>query len=101
MKRSLFRRCVDLCRAQFCSPKDFVVRAALLVVLFVIAHVAGLREYTSFLSGTAGSLEVSWRWGAFLGLCYLALYLAVVILVPILLLAATLLAGWEHFRAKC
>ena len=56
---------------------------------------AGLRDYTAFLSGTAANPEMHWRMVVFLGLSYIVFYLGVVLLVPILLLAAGLLAGWD------
>jgi len=84
-----FRQCcVRLWRAEFCSPKDFVRRAAVIAFLFLVAHLAGLSEYTSFLSGTVPSPDTSWKLTIFFGLIYLVLYFAFVLLAPILLLAA-------------
>jgi hypothetical protein len=56
-----------------------------LTVLFIIAHVTGLRQYTNILSGTAsyGTVEV------YFGIMYILLYLCFVILVPIFLIAFT------------
>jgi hypothetical protein len=56
--------------------------------LFAIAHLAGLREHTTFLSGTLADPAMRWEVAAFLGTAYLLLYFAFVLLVPILLLAA-------------
>ncbi len=75
-------------RAGFLSPTDLAVRAIVLSALFGLAHWAGLREHTTFLSGTLADPSMRWEWAAFLGCTYLALYFAFVLLVPILLLAA-------------
>jgi hypothetical protein len=65
--------------------------AGLLTVLFIIAHLAGLREFTSVLNGTIGSTNVGWQIASWLGVAYVLIYLAWVIVVPILLLAALIL----------
>ena len=88
MNENIRQRCVQLWWAEFCSPKDFVRRAAVIAFLFLVAHLAGLREYTSFLSGTVPSPDTSWKLTIFFGLIYLVLYFAFVLLAPILLLAA-------------
>ncbi len=85
-------------RAEFLSPKDLLFRAVTISVLFLIAHIAGLRDYTSFLSGTLPSPETSWKQASFFGLVYLLLYFAVVLFSPILLLAAGMLKGWELLK---
>jgi uncharacterized membrane protein len=95
MKRRTF---AELCAADFLSPKDFVRHAVLFSLVFLAAHLAGLREFTSVISGTAGSVAMSWQWSVFLGACYLFAYLAFVLLVPMFLLAAALLAVWERVR---
>jgi len=87
-------------QADFGSPRDFVRHAVLLVVLFGVAHICGLREYTSFLNGTAGPVGTDWQTSAFLGVIYVLLYLGGVLLVPTFLLAAGLLAAWQRWPAK-
>jgi hypothetical protein len=74
------------------SPRFFVTRALALAVLFLVAHLAGLREYTAFLSGTPATAGVGMRLSAFYGLVYIALYLGFVVVAPILLMAAGILA---------
>ncbi len=79
---------------EFFSPKGFLLRAAGLAILFGICHAAGLREHTTFLSGTeaeAGGGNASAVWGV----TYIAAYLGFVLLVPLLVLAAGLLALWQ------
>jgi len=82
-------------RAEFLSPRDLCQRALALSALFLLAHLAGWREYTSILNGTIGSVALGWNFSAFLGVIYICLYLGSVLLVPIFLLAAGLLTLWQ------
>jgi len=82
----------------FFSAKYFLVRALALGILFLAAQVAGLREYTTFISGTAGAPDVSMQTSALYGAAYLALYMGCVVVAPIMLVAAGLLAILEKFR---
>jgi hypothetical protein len=79
-------------RAEFLSARDLLQRALGLGGLFLLAHLAGLREFTSVLNGTVGSVAAGWKLSSFLALVYILLYLAFVILVPVLVLAALILA---------
>lgn len=90
----------DLWSADFLSPKDFVRHAVLLLLAFGVAHLLGLRAYTSVLSGTTGSLNTDPETAALLGVLYVLIYLGAVILVPTFCLAAGLLALWEKFRQR-
>lgn len=83
--------------AEFLSAKDFVRHAVLICLVFAVAHLAGLREFTSVLNGTTGSTELGWETSALLGVGYILLYLAVVLLVPTLILAAILLTLARRF----
>lgn len=85
-------------RADFFSPKDFVRHAVLIVALFAVAHVSGLREFTTIISGTMASPELGAGVCALLGMGYMALYFGVVVLVPVLLIAAGLLKCGERLR---
>jgi hypothetical protein len=87
-------------RAEAFTPKDLVLRAAFIVVVYLAAHFAGLREFTTFLSGTAPVTTLSWQWVAFLGVAYLMAYFAFILLAPMLLLAAALLAAWEALSRR-
>ena len=93
MSRNLWHRLAALWRAEPFSPKDFVRRAVVVTIIFLAVHIAGLRDYTCFLNGTVASPELGRGMSAFLGLAYVFAYLGVVLLVPILLLAAAILAG--------
>jgi hypothetical protein len=94
--RRLRERVAALWHAEFFSPKDFVRRATVITVLFLVVHLAGLREFTTLLNGTMGSPQLGWRMSGFLGLTYIFTYLAFVLLVPMLLLAAALLVVWKR-----
>ena len=88
----------NFCSADFLSPKELIRHAVLIVLAFGVAHAFGLREYTSFLNGTTGSTELGYELSALLGLIYLLLYFATVLLVPILFLAALLASLWHKFH---
>ena len=98
--RSFTQRLAALWHARLFSPKDLVRRAVVISMLFAIAHLAGLREFTSILNGTVGSVQLGWGVSAFLGLVYITIYLAFVLLMPMLLLAAGLLLLWRRLSIK-
>lgn len=100
MKRTLVTRFWDLCGADFFSPKDFVRHAVLIVVAFALIHALGLREYTSVLNGTVGSVEMDPDYAALLGIVYILFYLAAILLAPILLIAGGFIAVWHKLRAR-
>ena len=80
------------------SPTAFVVRAVIIAVCYCVSELAGLREYTTFLSGTSANLNVSWQTAATLGLLHLLLYVAFILLVPVSLITAGLLLLWDKWR---
>ena len=86
-----------LWKAKTFSPEGFLLRALLIAVVFGASELLGLREYTTFLSGTSGDVSLSWRTASLLGLIHLLLYVGFILLVPILLIAAGLLAGWGRW----
>ena len=96
MKKPLWRRFAIFQRAEFLSAKDLLQRACAISVMFLLAHLAGLREFTSVLSGTVGSVIEGWKLSGFLALIYILLYLAFVILVPVLVSAAMILTVWQR-----
>jgi len=85
-----------LWRAEMFSPAGFVQRALVIGVVFLLVHLAGLREYTSILNGTVGPDSAGWAGSAFLGMTYIIVYLAFVILAPMLILAAGMLVVWQR-----
>lgn len=97
----LVKKLRKLWRSEFLSPKDFLVRAAAIGLLFLIAHLAGLREFTSVLNGTVGSVEMGWGKSAFFGAAYILIYLGFVLVVPILVIAAAITAVLQKlFRSN-
>ncbi len=58
--------------------------AVLVLLVFGLAHTAGLREYTSVLNGTTGAVGMDMETATLLGITYVLLYLAAVLVVPIL-----------------
>jgi len=100
MIKLFWQRLAVFQRAEFLSARDLLQRAGAISVLFLVAHVAGLREFTSVLNGTVGSVAAGWKLSSFLAVIYILLYLAFVILVPILILAAMILAVGQRFRRK-
>ena len=100
MIKSFWRRLGLFRRAELLSARDMLQRAGGLSVLFLLAHLAGLREFTSVLNGTVGSTAVNVKLGTFLAAVYILLYLASVILVPVLVLAALILMVWQRCVRK-
>ena len=72
----------------------------MLVATFLIAHLFGLREYTTFLSGTTESLSTGIQASAFWGIAYIVMYLGCVVLAPILIIASALLMLWQKLATK-
>ncbi len=97
MNNSFWQRFRTLWRADFFSAKDFLIRVLLITIAFLVVHLAGLREFTSFLNGTTGSTELGWGISVLLGVIYIFFYLAFVLFVPTLLLAATILVVGRRF----
>lgn len=87
-------------RAEFLSARDLLQRAVAVSGLFLLVHLAGFREFTGVLNGTIGSLALGWNLSAFLAIIYIVLYLAFVILVPMLVLAALILTVSRQYVQK-
>jgi len=77
------------------SPAGFVVRAGVLALIYFILSMAGFRNYMSVLSLTfpEGS---SRNWATFACMAYLVSYFTWILGVPILLIAAVLMALWKR-----
>jgi hypothetical protein len=100
MKQSVWQRLCDVWHADFFTPKDFLCRAFVICLAYLGAHLAGLREYTSILNGTAGSLAAGRELSDFLGVLFIIVYLAFIILAPSLVLAAAILAVWRRLARR-
>ena len=83
------RWCRVLLPGRIVSPGGFLASAALIAGVFVICHLAGWRHNTSFLCVTPPAGE-STGLSILLGLVYALSYFALVLLVPILVLAAAI-----------
>ena len=89
----------DLCRRNvdsILSPRGLLARATLLLVTFAVFHLAGGRRFTSILCGmdpSAGQMPAP---AALLGLLYVLCYLGAVVIAPIFILAAAILATWNR-----
>jgi len=73
---------------KLCSPAGFALRAGLLCVFFLVVHLAGLREYASILSGTMPQGPIGQTASKFFAVSYIFLYLAAIVIAPILGIAA-------------
>jgi hypothetical protein len=85
-----WQRCVK--NDRFFSPSGLLFRAAAIAAAFLICHALGLRQYTTIASGTAPVAFGGQSVGAALGILYIASYFGFVLLAPVLVLAAGLLA---------
>lgn len=96
MRIKLWQELRPLAQARLLSPRGFVARALLLAVIFAGCELAGWREHTTFISGTATSTSTGLNTSATLGLIYLLAYFGFVLAAPILLLAAAILSGLQR-----
>jgi hypothetical protein len=87
-------------KADTFSPTAFVVRAIIISVCYFACELLGLREYTTFLSGTTGNPNMSMQTAGTLGLIHLLFYVGFILLVPIFLITAGLLAA-DAQRSTC
>jgi hypothetical protein len=92
---SVFARLRSVWRADFLSPNDLVRRALVIAVLYFVVSAFGLREFTTVLNGTMGSVALGWHMSVFLGLLYIISYLAFVLVTPTMLIAAGILLLWK------
>ena len=79
-------------RAPLFSTAGLLTRAGLITLVYLVLHLAGWRESTSILCGTAPTGNLSDRPAQICGLIYVLFHFAVMLGVPILVLAAGLLA---------
>lgn len=95
MKRCIFDwRKVVFCR-ELLSARGFAARALMLSMAFAICHGAGFREYTSVLCGTSPTGQALDALSALLACLYLVVYLAFVLIVPVMLLSAAMMKALE------
>ena len=73
------------------SPGGLFIRGLILVILFLACHLAGLRLYTSILTGTFTPVAGSTQLASLFGVLYALAFLAFVLIAPILLIASGIL----------
>ncbi len=85
---STFRRLIRVAMPrQLISPHGLLFAAVALGLLFAVCHTFGWRDHTAFLSGT---MPLDGQ--TVLGIVYAVAYFSVVIIAPILILAAVIFA---------
>jgi hypothetical protein len=82
------------------SPHGLVSRALLITVTFLILHLAGLRDYTTIISGTSPTGNLRDYCAVALGVLYAFMYVVVTMLAPVLIIAAVILAGLFLLSAR-
>ena len=97
---TIFELLAHVWKAGAFSPTAFVVRAIIIAVCFCVSELLGLKEYTTFLSGTSANLTMTWQTAATLGLIHLLLYVAFILLVPVSLITAGLLIAWNQWTGR-
>ena len=80
------------------SPAGFFRRAVILLVVFLVLHFAGLRDYTSVICGSSPSGGSADKFTAVLGCGYAVIYMMTVMAVPILLLACLIFCALSARR---
>ncbi|MDB6053402.1 MAG: hypothetical protein JWN25_925 [Verrucomicrobiales bacterium] len=83
-------------KVEFGSPRAFLIFSVIASLLYFGSRIAGLEEFTTFLSGTNPSHELSWRTACMLGEIHLFLHFTFILLVPISLITAGLIAIWNR-----
>jgi hypothetical protein len=86
--------------ARMDSPRGLLLLAGVAVLIFLVLHACGLREYTTLLTGTAPAGKAVNRPTAILALFYMMAHLATVVVAPVLALAALGWAGWNYGRRQ-
>jgi hypothetical protein len=86
------RGCMERLTGPRLSPHGLLSCAAILTLTFMFMHLLGLREYTTIISGTSPTGDPQDWFAALIGVFYILFYLAFTMLVPLLLIAAGLLA---------
>ena len=84
----------------FFTPKGFLLRAGILTFAYLVCHLAGLRQYTSILSGTPAQAGISRELAGVLAAVYLLFYCSFVTVVPILTLAAGVFHLFEWLMSR-
>lgn len=79
------------------SPRGLLVRAVLIILVFLLCHAAGLREKTSILCGTSPTGDVDDMLSITLAALYMLAYFGALVVAPILLLASGVFTALQLF----
>lgn len=80
------------------TPGFLLKRALLIAAIYLVATLAGLDRYTTFISGTVEG--ESMNSSALIGVFYMMAYFAFVLLAPIMAIAAGILALAGRWRQQ-
>jgi hypothetical protein len=86
--------------AGWTTPAGMLVRAGGIAAAFVLCHAAGLRDYIGILCGTSATSAPPTGGMALLAAVYLVADLALVIVAPVLLIAAALLGTADRIAKR-
>ena len=96
----IMARFARLLRGRLLSPLHFLAWAGASALAFTAVELAGWRECTTFLSGTATSVHSDYAALVLRGSLYLLAYFSFVLVAPILVLAAGILALYSRLRRR-
>jgi hypothetical protein len=90
MKRG-WRTALDRLLRGWLTPRGWIVRAAVIVLAWLLMHLLGWRDDTRIISGTSLPNDFAGVLGAFRGVAYLLAYFAAVVVAPTLVIGAGIL----------
>jgi hypothetical protein len=79
------------------TPGGLLLRAGILVLVFLVMHALGLRDYVTVLSGTSVSGKPPEPSDTTIAVAYAVAYMAFVLAVPVMVLAAGIFAFVRHW----
>ncbi|HEY3322840.1 MAG TPA: hypothetical protein VGP72_20465 [Planctomycetota bacterium] len=82
------------------SPQGMLLRALLLVFIFVLCHFLGWREYTTILCGISLSGNPGDAWASLKGVLYLLSWFGFILAAPILVISAGVFMLCLKFNAR-
>ena len=86
--------------ARLLSPGGLLLRAAAIVLIFLVLHALGLREYATVVTGTSPTGGPLTAATVALAVAYVSAHLGTVAVAPVLALAAMLWGGWLYFGSR-
>ncbi len=86
-------------RAPWHSPVGLILHGLLFLVLFLACHLAGWRECTTILSGTSPTGDIADKSAQLRGILYVLTWFGMLLLTPIFLIAAALVALYNRIKS--